>query len=475
MSSLAVSICRNLGGALISAARRHVILLKRVNSDIRVIPFSLTRLTDRATMNLYPEESAGLVRAGTAARRNDGNDLVAITGIGLITPVGLDRESSWRAIRAGQSGMRHIWLSNGDRVTAAPVPLDGPPGDERVIRFAERAADEAVADARLDWARLDRDRVGCVMGAIGFVPADVVSHVRQGDASGAACWLECQRNNVASSLASRYDLYGPAISLAAACATGLISVLRGADCILDGCCDVVLAGSSDASLDVLAVGGFRNMRVLAESENPTEACRPFDAKRSGFVIGEGAAVFVLERMSVALERGASIYAVLAGGVSGSDAYHITALDPDPSGLAWMIRKALQRAGVTPEEVDYINAHGTGTRQNDIAEVQAIKKAFGPAAATVRVSAMKSMIGHLLCAAGGVELALATLAVRDGFIPPTINLTEQDPECDIDCTALRGVATPVRTALKLSIAFGGHIGIAVLRHPHCYGMAARRAA
>ncbi|MBI3468923.1 MAG: beta-ketoacyl-[acyl-carrier-protein] synthase family protein, partial [Planctomycetes bacterium] len=276
-------------------------------------------------------------------------------------------------------------------------------------------------------------------------------------------------------ISSRYGLYGASLSTAAACATGLLAVIRAVECIHDGHCDVMFAGCADASLDRFTVSGFRNMRVLAEGDNPAEALRPFDRQRRGFAIGEGAAMFVLESMSHAVARRAPIYAVVAAGISGGDAYHLTSLNPDPSNLAWQISKVLHRAGVSPDEVDYINAHGTGTVQNDLAEAQAIRTAFGPAAARVRLSAVKSMIGHLLTAAGGVELAITALAVRDGFVPPTINLTDPDPECGLDCTPLRGIAHPIRTALKLSIAFGGHFGAAVLRHPACYELAGRIAA
>ncbi len=405
-------------------------------------------------------------------------DAVVITGIGLITPLGIDRESSWRAIRAGCSGLRLLKLADGQEVVGAPVPIEHDNRPGWVHGLVERVCDEAVQDARLNLSRLDRDRTGCVIGVAGFPREVDLTRVKTNQPEAGESWSTSLPNHAASVISSRYRLWGPCLSTAAACATGLIAVLRAADCIRDGYCDVMFAGCADASLDRFTVSGFQRMRVLAEANGKPaqQAVRPFDRSRRGFAIGEGAAMFVLERLSHALRRGAPLYAVLAGGHIGADAYHVTHLDPDASHLAWMIARALHQAGVTPEEVDYINAHGTGTLQNDQAEARAIKRAFGAAISRVRLSASKSMIGHLLTAAGGVELAITALAVRDGFAPPTINLTDPDPEvAELNCVPNRGVEMPIHTALKLSIAFGGHFGAAVLRHPDCYGLAARQAA
>jgi 3-oxoacyl-[acyl-carrier-protein] synthase II len=406
---------------------------------------------------------------GMDSRLDYATEPVVISGIGLITPVGVDRESSWRAICAGQSGMRNVQLRDGLTVVGAPAAIPREERPDWVHCLAERAADEAVANARLNLNRLDRDRIGCVVGISGPPGELTLTHIKRQTEHAGLCWEIAMPDYPASRVSRRFGLCGPSVSPAAACATGLIAVLRAADYIEEGTCDIVLAGCADASLDRFTVSGFRNMRVLAEATNPVEAVRPFDRDRRGFAIGEGAAMFVLERLGHALARRAPIYAAIAGGISGGDAYHVTSLNPDPSNLAWQINQVLHRAGVTPDEVDYINAHGTGTLQNDLAEAQAIRRAFGPTANRVRTSAVKSMIGHLITAAGGVELAITALAVRDGFIPPTINLTNPDPDCALDCTPLIGVAHPIRTALKLSIAFGGHFGAAVLRHPICYGV------
>ncbi len=405
----------------------------------------------------------------------DQHELVVITGIGLVTPLGSDRDSSWQAMRAGRCGLRAVSMGDGLTVVGGPMALAHEERPDMISVLAERACDEAVVDSELDIAELDCDRAGCVIGSCGPPSERTLSAIRENRIDAGLCWELAMPDQAVKRISGRYGLYGPSLSPAAACATGLIAVLRAVDCIQDGFCDVMFAGCADASLDRLTVSGFRSMRVLADGEDPNAAIRPFDKDRRGFAIGEGSAMFVLERISHALRRRAPIYAVIAGGISGGDAYHVTSLNPDPSNLAWLINKVLYQSGVTADDVDYINAHGTGTQQNDLAEAQAIHKAFGAAAGTIHVSAVKSMIGHLLTAAGGVELAVTALAVRDGFVPPTINLATPDPDIALNCTPHRGVAMPIRTALKLSIAFGGHFGAAVLRHPACYGLACRRAA
>jgi 3-oxoacyl-(acyl-carrier-protein) synthase len=231
--------------------------------------------------------------------------------------------------------------------------------------------------------------------------------------------------------------------------------------IRDGQCDLALAGSSEA-IHPLFAAGFYNMGVLAEHDDPVQACRPFDINRNGFVMGEGAAMFVLERLSHAQRRRAAIYAEVLGGIMLSDGRHITSLDADTDSLVELIRGTLRASGVVPDDIAYINAHGTGTQQNDVLESRGIRTAFGRASDSVCVSACKSMLGHLVNASGSVELAIMALALRDGFAPPTLNLTHPDPDCDLDCIPLVGRARPLEHALKLSIAFGGHLAAAVLR-------------
>jgi 3-oxoacyl-(acyl-carrier-protein) synthase len=271
-------------------------------------------------------------------------------------------------------------------------------------------------------------------------------------------WLP---NTACAAVAQHYDLRGPRLSNSTACASGTIAILKAIRAIRDGKCELALAGSSEA-IHPLFAAGFYNMRVLADHDDPTQACRPFDANRSGFVMGEGAAMFVLERLDHAERRGARIYAEILGGRMLSDAHHVTSLGDDCSALVELIRGTLGSGGIAPSDIGYINAHGTGTLQNDVMEARGIRVAFGHAADSVCVSANKSMLGHLVNASGSVELALTALGLRDGFAPPTLNLTHQDPECDLDCVPMVGRERPLEHALKLSIAFGGHLAAIALR-------------
>jgi 3-oxoacyl-[acyl-carrier-protein] synthase II len=275
----------------------------------------------------------------------------------------------------------------------------------------------------------------------------------------------CWPNAGAALIAARHDLRGPCLAPVAACATGLVAVLQGAELIRRGVCDVALAGSADASLEPILLGAFRRMGVLARSDgDPTRAARPWDRARSGFVVGEGGSILVLEREEHARARGVLPYVEVAGGALGADAFHETTLNPDPSGLAGLIGRALTHSGLPASELDHINVHGTATRINDPIECRALRLALGDDAGRVACSANKSQIGHLLGAAGAVELAITCLAMRDGFVPPTLNLDDPDPACDLDGTPHTGRATRLRSALKLSIGFGGHLAAAVLRQP-----------
>jgi 3-oxoacyl-(acyl-carrier-protein) synthase len=242
----------------------------------------------------------------------------------------------------------------------------------------------------------------------------------------------------------------------------LIAVLQGTDLIRRGICDVVIAGSVDAALEPILLRAFRTMRVLAPSVGePSEAIRPWDRRRRGFLVGEGGAALILERADRAVNRGITPYAEIAGGAIGADAHHETALNSDPSGLAHVLTSALQNAKVSPHLIDFINLHGTATPTNDVLECRAIRRSFGPSAERISCSASKGQIGHLLGAAGSAELALTCLAMRDGFVPPTVNLTDPDPACDLDATPLVGRARTIDAALKFSIGFGGHLVAAVL--------------
>jgi 3-oxoacyl-(acyl-carrier-protein) synthase len=274
-------------------------------------------------------------------------------------------------------------------------------------------------------------------------------------------WKQLLPNTSCAIVASDYHLCGPRLSNSTACASGTIAILKAIRAIRDGQCDIILAGSSEA-IHPLFAAGFYNMGVLAEHEVPAQASRPFDLHRNGFVMGEGAAMLVLERLEHARQRGARIYAEAVGGRLLTDARHMTNLDADTEAIVELIRGTMRAAGISPPDVAYINAHGTGTRQNDLMESRGIRAALGRAAESVCVSSNKSMLGHLVNASGSVELAITALALRDGFAPPTLNLTTPDPECDLDCIPLVGRVRPLEHALKLSIAFGGHLAAVALR-------------
>jgi len=415
-----------------------------------------------------------VVRRGAPIERSVHSSLshenrVVITGIGLVASVGQSREAVWQAVQRGECGVRRLTGLPGipdGLLLGATVDVEGEfPGQLKNIPLCRQTAAEALADARIHLARINRDRCGCSIGAhmgdddyvverLGLAPS-LIPPGKQ------PWWQQWLPNTSCAMVARDYDLRGPRLSNSTACASGTIAILKAIRAIRDGQCDLCLAGSSEA-IHPLFAAGFYNMRVLADHEDPPQACRPFDRNRNGFVMGEGAAMFVLERLDHALQRGASIYAEALGGRILTDARHITTLDGDSDALVELIRGTLRLAGVSPRDIAYINAHGTGTQQNDLLESRGIRQAFGRAADSVCVSASKSMLGHLVNASGSVELAITALALRDGFAPPTLNLTHPDPECDLDCIPLVGRARPLEHALKLSIAFGGHLAAIVLR-------------
>jgi len=403
------------------------------------------------------------------ASRNRRVEPVVITGMGLLASVGLDRESVWQAVRSGQSGVRRLsglpCIPDG-LLIGAPVPLDADqPREHRVTTMCRRATAEALADAEIDWDAIDRHRFGCAisghMGDTGFVD-DLFGRYDATEPGARHWWEQWLPNTACSRIASENGLLGPRICHSTACASGLIDILAAVRSIQDGQCDIALAGSGE-SIHPLFAAGFHRMRVLADDDQPQRACRPFDLNRKGFVMGEGAGMFVLESLSHALGRGAEIYAEVASSAMAAEAHHVTGLDADGEALSYVIRRVLKAGDILPREIDYINAHGTGTQQNDVSEIRGIRHALGRAAEQTCVSSTKSMLGHLVNAAGSVELGITALALRDGFVPPTINLTKPDPGCDMDCLPQVGRRGQFEMALKLSVAFGGHlVGVALRR-------------
>ena len=399
-------------------------------------------------------------------RERSAPEPVVITGIGIVTSLGLDRESTWAAVCRGESGVRRVEnYPDIPQHLGIAAAIDNPPHipkQLKVVHLAHQAAEEAMRDAGLaSQSDVDPTRFGCaVSGHMGDWRWLRQRYEKEGpDAPGdASNWDQWLPNSSCWSVARRFELNGPRICHSTACASGLIDIMSAVRAIHDDQCDLALAGSAEA-IDPLFAAGFQKMRVLAA---PDQACRPFDRQRTGFVMGEGAAMFVIERLSHALARNVPIYAEIAGGKMMADAHHVTGLDMESESLTRLIRETLNRSGLEPADIGYVSAHGTGTPQNDVMETRGIRRAFGRHADDTCVSALKAMLGHLVNASGSVELALTTLALRDGFVPPTLNLTDQDPECDLDCIPIVGQPRKVQNALKLALAFGGHLVAVALK-------------
>lgn len=404
-----------------------------------------------------------------------------ITGIGAVTPLALDAPETWRRLVAGESGVGPITTfdASGLPVRIAgevkgfePERLLGIKRARRSARFSQLAvlaAREAVADATL---RVEQgpERVGVVVNsAVAGVPeteANVEALRSRGPRSVSPYYVPSTIPNMAAcEVAIDLGAHGPVNASALACASGNAALLEARRLILGGEADAVIAGGADAGISPAMFAGLANMGAMSErNDEPERASRPFDLDRDGFVYGEGAVVLVVESVSHAAGRGVRAYGSVAGGSLTADAFHISAPEPSGAQAARAIRLALERAGSFPEEVDYICAHGTGTRANDVVETRAIRAALGAAAETVAVSSPKSMVGHLIAAAGSLSVMVCLLAMRDGILPPTINLERADPECSLDHVSLRARRATVRTALVNAFGFGGQNCVVLLRAP-----------
>jgi 3-oxoacyl-(acyl-carrier-protein) synthase len=370
-------------------------------------------------------------------------------------------------VQQGKSGARSLTGLEGipdGTLIGAPVEIVVPtPGQLKIVPMVMQAAEEAIADARVDLDAVDPHRFGCSVSAhVGDTSCiGLALGLRLFDPDATPWWEQWMPNTACNLVANHFGLKGPRLVHSTACASGLVEVLMAVRSLRRGECDMALAGSGEVIQPAFAAG-FDRMKVLAHHEDPTQACRPYDANRKGFVMGEGSAMFVLERLSHALDRGAKVYAQVTGGKMLAEAFHVTGLDEESETLARLITLTLREARLAPDEVTYINSHGTGTQQNDVGETRGIRRAFGHAADSVCISSVKSMLGHLVNASGSVELGITALALRDGFTPPTINLTDPDPDCNLDCIPLVGRRRRFDHAMKLSVAFGGHLVAMTLR-------------
>jgi 3-oxoacyl-[acyl-carrier-protein] synthase II len=404
-----------------------------------------------------------------------------ITGIGALTPLGLTAPETWRGLVDGRSGIRAIESFDASglpvRIAGEVQGFDaeallGPKRSRRTARFSQlavAAAREAVADAHLDVA-VDPDRVGVLVNsAVGGLPEteeNVGAMLRGGPREVSQYWVpEMILNMPACEVAIDLKAHGPVSASALACASGTAALLDARRLIMSGEADVVIAGGTDAGITPTMLAGLAKMGPLSErNDAPAQASRPFDADRDGFVFGEGAVVLVVESAAHANARGATAYGSLAGGALTSDAFHMSA--PEPSGLhaARAIELALKQSDTAPEQLDYICAHGTGTRANDTAETKAIKLALGEVAERVPASSPKSMVGHLIGAAGALSVMACLLAMRDSVLPPTINLHTADPDCDLDYVPLTARPAKVRAAAANAFGFGGQNCVVVIKAP-----------
>ena len=399
---------------------------------------------------------------------------VVVTGLGAITPVGNNVEDFWNSLIEGKSGIDIIKrfdpfeyhlpvviggeVKNFDPKKYIPAKLIRKMSD--FVKFAYVAAKEAVKDANLEIDKINPNKAGVIVGTgiggLRDIEEQQTLLLEKGARKVSPFFIPSGISNIASGYISiEFGFKGPNSCVVTACATGTHSIGDAFKIIQRGDADIMIAGGTESAITPLGVAGFANLKALSRrNKEPQKASRPFDAERDGFVMGEGAGILVLEELEHAKKRGAKIYAEIVGyGLSG-DAYHITAPDPEADGAYRVMKMALEDARVNPSEVDYINAHGTSTPMNDKIETLAIKKLFGEHAYTVKISSIKSMIGHLLGAAGGVEAVATVKTIETGIIPPTINLENPDPECDLDYTPNHAVGYPVKIAMSNSFGFGG---------------------
>lgn len=408
---------------------------------------------------------------------------VVVTGLGAVTPCGNTVDETWAAICAGKSALGPITLFDTTdfkvKIAAEVKNLDASKWIDRkdarkMARFAQFAcvaAAQALADAGYDKETIGKEKSGIMLGnGIGgfeVIEASMKKYFEAGNERIPPLSIPMLISNEgAGNISMVFGINGPAWTLATACASSTDSLGMALDLVRSGRLDVCVAGGTEASITGFGIGAFNVLQTLATSynDNPTKASRPFDKDREGFIMGEGAGILILEDMEHALERGAKIYAEFAGYGASSDAYHITSPNPDGSGGALAITRALEDAGVKPEEVQYYNAHGTSTPVNDPAETLMVKKAFGDHAYKMKISSTKSMTGHCVGAAGAIEAIICIKAINDGFYPPTINLDNPDLEhgCDLDYVPNTGVKGDIDCAASGSLGFGGHNGVVIMR-------------
>lgn len=405
---------------------------------------------------------------------------VVVTGLGAVTPLGNDIHATWRAVIGAASGIRPITRFD---ASAFPVHIAGEVSNfdplpyisrreanktDLFIQYAVAAALMALEDAGISLPLGEPQRVGVLVGSgrggVATFEKNMAALLAKGPRAVSPFFTPMTLVNMASGCISmKTGATGPCLDVSTACATGTHAIGEAMNIILRGDADVMVAGAAEAALTPLVLAGFCQARALSQRNlEPAKASRPFDKMRDGFVLSEGAAVLILEEIGHATKRGARIYAEAAGYGLSSDAYHYTMPGPNGQGPVLAMQRALRRAEISPGEIDYINAHGTGTVLNDVIETKAIRKVFGRHADAIAVSSIKSMLGHMLGAAGAVEAAITALTIYEGVIPPTINYEQPDPQCDLDYVPNTARRRAVKAALSNSLGFGGINAALVLK-------------
>lgn len=404
---------------------------------------------------------------------------VAITGLGVISPVGLTVDSFWQSLIQGKNGIAPLQgldpMELGIHVAAQLKGFE-PTNymdrkearrNDRFCQLAIAAAREAITNSKLGSNAYDSDRVGVIVGNGGFgldtIESEYFKLYQAGPSRISPLAVPMIIGNIAAAKISMiYGMTGANIGITTACASGTHAIGEAFRMIKYGHLDACVTGGAEAPITRFSLAAYNNMTALTRETDPDCASIPFDLRRSGFVAGEGAGILVLENLDMAIARGANIICEIAGLGATGDAFHITSPDPEGKGAARAITLALQEAGITPFDVDYINAHGTSTQLNDKIETLAIKSAFGEIAKKVAISSTKSMTGHLLGAAGAIEAIATALVLQNSIIPPTINYRQVDPECDLDYVPNVARQMPIRAAISNSFGFGGHNGVLCLK-------------
>lgn len=405
---------------------------------------------------------------------------VVVTGTGAVTPIGIGTEEFWQNIKDGVCGIDTISRFDASaydcRIAAEVKDFDPTQYMDKkeakrmdlFVQYAVAGAKMAIEDAGLDVEQENPERMGCMLGSgIGGIQTTCEQHSRlleKGPSKVSPFMIPMMISNMAvGQVAMRFHLKGVNLTAVSACASGTDAVGQAFLAIQRGDADVIVTGGCEATINELAVAGFCAMKALStRNDDPKHACSPFDAERDGFVMGEGAGILVLEELEHAKARGANIIAEVVGYGSSNDAYHITAPAPEGEGGTRCMAAAVRSANIQPEDVDYINAHGTSTHYNDKYETAAIKTVFGSHAYELAVSSTKSMTGHMLGAAGGIEAIVTALALQDGYLPATINYQHPDAECDLDYVTNQGREADIRYAVSNSLGFGGHNASIVMK-------------